>query len=295
MEITYLLEKNDDYKLLSLGKIRPFKLGGVSRDLFMASIDTPQGVRAVAETPNFFSIGFIGKTFAGDSANKYTIGVTEGGGARGFMNEYSTKLRNALYPLLIKRLKTFCEETPKHPALFEQMINDGEDAAEKYWSLIFPEDKDIAFLKVDGDALIVTKAGDGMYRSCDVKNHPRDQLPKQGFYKVRLSFRYVVINLGREEDESPISLSLLIDQMFFTPEGCKAPKTVVMNLESFFGATAPAEPDRPTPSTPEIIDLDALMGLNTPALPRAEVDDPPPKKAKKVKKQTDITTLIPKF
>ena len=282
MEVTYLLEKTDDYKLLSLGKIRPFKMGGVSREMFMSSIDTPHGVRAVAETPSFFSIGFIGKSFAGDSANKYTIGVTEGG-ARVFMNDYSTKLRNALYPLLLKRLKTFCDETPKHPALFEQMITEGEAAAEKYWSLIFTPEKDIAFIKVDGDALIVTKAGDGMFRSCDVKNHPRDQLPSQGFYKVRLSFRYVVINLAREEGEMPISLSLMIDQMFFTPEGCKAPKSVVMNLESFFGAAAPTEPAKAISPPPEMFDLDVLMGLN----------NTPPKRAKKVKKQTDTPTPIP--
>ena len=215
------------------------------------------------ETPKFFSIGFVRPPApGGEKPTKFTLALSQSV-LGDYLGNITKNLCDKLYPTLILRIEEYLNEHEGvGPELFKNIVKEGKEGAKKYWDPIYTERRDMAFIKVESEARIYTKgAAEGFLQSLQVREYGEDNLPKQGLYKARIVLRYILLQPKPQPDavKLPITISLVADQLFYSPEGGKPPNDVVMNIGGFFADT-PEVGNQYIPLS-GASDLDSLFGF----------------------------------
>ena len=224
---------------LDLGRIRSFKIGNVSKEMFIAPLNCIGASKAVIESPRFFSIGFVKPPVNAPPGEKlkYTLGVNRAALGE-FLTHINKRLAERLYPSLVEKINLYLAENGgAGPDLFRNIVKDGKTGMEKYWDPIYSAERDMAFFRVDPHAHVFTKGpAAGFVNSLAVNEHREDTIPKQGLYKARFVLRYLLLQPSQLQivNKKPVSLSLVIDQLFYSPEGGKPPVDMVMDIGDFF-------------------------------------------------------------
>ena len=302
------LKNDESFKNVQLSNLRQMKIAG-AKNYFLLPLTAPKVSKIVFESDNFFSIG-ISETPNPNAtiktgSGKFVLAMDKVSSAH-FMESMNLKLRDILYPQVIEKLKLYGAENTI-PQLFESIISGGVNGAEKYWKQIFDE-KDMLFLKLDSEALVLRDNKNGYFVSSAVKDS-ESIFRNFGLYRVRIAVRYIFL---QDNEENPLSLNFQGDQIFFTPEHSNAPSEICMDASGFFKNFSPppqqtlgygtlmpplpplavALPPPPPPTTPipmeqneDSVDIDSLLDM---ALQSTSSASPPKKKKLAAKKQTTI-------
>lgn len=220
------------------GRCRAFKIGnGGAANSFILPLYTKSYSRTVLQSPAFHSIGVHKNT---DSKELQLSLCCSESSTSDFLTPFNELMKQRLYPQVLEQLKAFkkSEEAAKRilPDDLLTMINMGMDGADTYWTSLFPDDRDMAFIRIDNNALVITRAQGSFFQTSPLHLLSSD-LPKAGVYQARFLIRYLFINDPTKSDSRKtrrISVNLLVDQLFYDPEFSRAPSNIVMDTSSFF-------------------------------------------------------------
>ena len=251
----FKLDSAESFGQLTLGNIRSYKLAGVGKEMFIASIQKPGFAGVVYRPPRFFSSGFVKQdaravAFAkqsGGFSDRPVITCTKDHTGP-ILEPLSTKLRDALLGQLREKVLLYKRDAEaagyKLPQCLEQLSVMGEDVTQ--WLGIFPGDRDVCFIRVDPHSLVVTEGQHpGVLQQKMLKDFSPSALPGRGFYKVQIGVRYLLIQMHPTANgpQPRVTVNLLINQMGHQPETSHAPQTVVLNLDDMFGSQAGKQMD----------------------------------------------------
>lgn len=223
---------------VEVGKVRPFKLAsGGATNSFIIPLLARGHSRFVVETPAFFSIGI----HCNDEQKtpSFTLMCADAHCSE-FLSPINELLRKRLYPMLLDQLRSFQSSEEAHnrrlPKDMVAMLEEGLSAQMKYWPNLFSVERDINFIKVDPNALIVTRGQGSFYHTTPLSLLYKE-LPKTGIYKVRILLRYLFISDPSKSEllsDRRVSPNFYIDQIFYAPEQTQAPAHIAMDASSFF-------------------------------------------------------------
>lgn len=228
----------DQVENIEIGKCRPFKLaGGGSTNSYILPLLARGHSRFVIETPAFFSVG----VHCNEDQKTPTFSLMCGDAHTSeFLSPINDLLRKRLYPMVLDQLKTFQSSEELHnrrlPKDISALCEEGLSGAAKFWPDLFSQDRDMIFIKVDPNALVVTRGQGSFYHTTPLQLLYKE-LPKTGIYKARILLRYLFINDPSKSEvltERRITPNFYVDQIFYAPEQAQAPTHIAMDASSFF-------------------------------------------------------------
>ena len=242
-------------------------------------------------------------------------------GSSDWLTPLNRTLRESLYEKVLEQLTVFKTTEENHNRILPKdlisLMEAGVQGAEKYWPALFDANRDITFLRIDPEALVITKASGTFFETTPLRLLYK-QLPKHGVYKARIVIRYVFINdptRSEQITQRRIVPNLYVDQLFYSPENSRAPSEIAMDPNTFFSVDRRVElPDissffpAASDNYPAIMNTvnDNAPGSSTAPLTATNGSDldndlssaavqPPKKKAKKSSKKSsmpDIDSLL---
>ena len=267
--LDFTLVNEESYDKLTLGCVRSFKIPGVARDYHIVPIQAGNTDKIVITTDKFFSTGFV---TAGQyprfnevsmAKDKYAMAFGQAQTSQ-FLEPLTKNVLTRLYPALLDRLRAFKVEEEKAnrllPPYYLRLLEDGVDGREKHCKALFSP-RDVEFVKVAPEAMIFSDGKNGFLQKAPIRSFI--ELPKQGHYKARVVVRFLLLTPPPPTDEARpmVSVSLIVDQLLFSPDGPRAPQEMVLDSTDFFNAVV-AFPD--------------LSGVYFDTAPPASQAPPPP-------------------
>lgn len=229
---------------LKLGKIRVVNIPNSNKVAHSATIFVPNKNRTVFNSPTFKSPGLFvndtdinGNPLSVASQNRATIMLTRDEAV--WFEEFLTQLWNQLYPKLLIAIRDFegmeSAENRGLPPFLKRVVDGGIENKQLFLKPFWSH-KEVTYVKIHGDALIVSKTPNesSVIEKNTVQDHiDKKTLPRRGLYCGRIQLNYVYLGPARS-DEMKISLSMQFDQLLYSPEIMTAPTEILLNADLFF-------------------------------------------------------------
>ena len=234
--MSFKLERPDHFKGLSLGKPRPYFVGGVRSNMLVINIIKTLFQSIIVQTPRFTSFGFVkSKGTAARAGDDRPVITCDSANSSFWLLPLMNQLRQALSSILKQRLAEYRREVEGRGAQFPGWMLPLLEEVESFWPGPYPDGKDACFLRVEPDAILIVEEC-GKLVTKKVSDYKGADLPGRGVYKAQLQVRYLLIQpeAASSAMRPRITTNLIITQLAFIPDVVSVPSEIVLDLSDMF-------------------------------------------------------------